>query len=69
MPQIRRVMEYANLSYHDALNLPCDTFLLMAKNHFIREMNSSKEGREYLEKCERLKATDIDINALRKFKK
>lgn len=57
------------MSYRDVLELPCDTFLLMAKNHFIDEMNSTKEGREYLEKCERLSTTDIDIQALRKFKK
>ena len=65
MQGIRRVMQYGNLSYEQALNLPTDVFLLMAKNHYVDELQQTEAGREYLEKCKRLRITEIDEQALR----
>ena len=65
MQGIRRVMQYGNLSYEQALDLPTDVFLLMAKNHYVDELQQTETGREYLEKCKRLRITEIDEQALR----
>lgn len=65
MRGIRRVMIYGNLTFDEALNLPTDAFLLMMKNQYIEELTRTQEGREYLEKCERLKITEPDTDALK----
>lgn len=64
MPSVRKVMEYSNLNYHEALSLPCDVFRLMVKNHTVDELSKTEEGREYLAKCERLNTTSIDLDKL-----
>lgn len=67
MPSIHRAIEYSGLDYNKVLLLPCDVFLLMVRNHYIDELKSTQEGREYLEKCERLNTTEIDIQGIRDF--
>lgn len=69
MPSIHRVIHYSGLNYHQVLDLPCDVFLLMLKNDYLDELNSTQEGREYLEKCKRLNTTEMDYQALRDFQK
>ena len=64
MPSIKRVMDYGNLSYYEAIELPCDIFKLMEKHSTINELNQTEEGRKYLEDCERLSNTTIDIEGL-----
>ena len=64
MPSIKKVADYGNFSIHDALDLPCDMFLLMLKNATIDDLMQTEEGREYLAKCERLNNTSIDIDGL-----
>lgn len=66
MPNIKRVMDYSRLNYFEVLELPVDTYLMMLKCSVIDELNKSEEGREYLEKCERLSKTDLDIDAFRR---
>ena len=66
MPNIKRVMDYSRLNYFEVLDLPVDTYLMMLKCSVIDELNKSEEGREYLEKCERLSKTDLDIDAFRR---
>ena len=66
MPSIKKVADYGNFSIHEALNLPCDMFLLMLKNSIIDEMNKTPEGKEYLAKCERLAVKEIDLDVLEK---
>ncbi len=67
MPSIHRVIEYSGLNYNQVLQLPCDVFLLMVRNHYIEELQSTQEGREFLDKCERLNTTEIDIQGIREF--
>lgn len=67
MPAIKRVIDYSGLPFQQVLELPTDMFLLMYKNSIMSELESSKEGREYLDKCKRLNTTEIDIAALRNF--
>jgi hypothetical protein len=64
MPTIRRAMTYSNLTYYEALELPVDTFLLMVKNSVIEELNSTPEGRKYLEDCRRMEVTKPDLAKL-----
>lgn len=45
--------------------MDADVFLLMAKNHYVDELQQTEDGREYLEKCKRLRITEIDEQALR----
>lgn len=40
--------------------------MMMVKNHYIDELNATKEGQEYLEKCNRLNTTSIDKEAIRR---
>lgn len=68
LPSIHDVICYSKMSYNDVLDLPVDIFLLMRKNYIIDKLKETKEGREYLEKCERLKITEPDIEGLRNLK-
>ena len=68
MPSLHRVIEYSKLDYNSVLSLPHDVFLMMLKHSVIDELNSTEEGREYLEKCKRLNTTSLDIKAFRKKK-
>lgn len=67
MPSIHRAIEYSGLTYNEVLQLPCDVFLLMVRNHYIDELNGTQEGRDYIEKCKRLNTTEIDIQGIREF--
>lgn len=58
------VAEYARLSLHEALRLPCDLFQLCYKNWTVDRLRQTEAGREYLETCERMKKTKLDKNAL-----
>ncbi len=64
MSNIRRVMQYSNLNYYQALELPCDIFQLMVKNHYIEQLQQSEEGRKYLKECELYNETEPDIDGL-----
>lgn len=66
MPAIRRVIAYSGLSYTETLRLPTDVFLLMKKNAIVDDYMATPEGREYLEKCERLKVTEPDVAAAKR---
>ena len=66
LPNIKRVIEYSGLSFNEVLDLPTDLFMMMLKNHYINELNSTPEGQEYLEKCNRLNTTTIDKEAIRR---
>lgn len=67
MPAIHRVIEYSGLTYYQVLELPIDVFQLMLKNHYLDELNSTQEGRDYLEKCKRLNTTEADRSAIANF--
>lgn len=68
MPSIKRVIDYSGLPYDRVLNLPTDMFLLMYKNSIMLELESTKEGRDYLGKCKRLNTTEIDMAAIARWK-
>lgn len=63
---VRAVAAYAGIGFGEALNLPCDLFLLMYKNQYVDRLMESEEGRQYLADCERLKQTKMDRKALRR---
>lgn len=67
MPSIRRVIEYSGLTFYEVLQLPVDVFMLMVKNSYVDELQSTQEGREYLAKCKRLNTTEADRNGVSKF--
>jgi hypothetical protein len=47
-----------------------DDFLYLARDAYIRELNESDQGREYLENCWRLGQTEPDRESIRShFKK
>lgn len=68
MTKIKRVIDYLNINYFQALELSSDVFLLALKNHYISELNESEEGRKYLADCKRLNTTELDIDAFRRLK-
>lgn len=56
---------WARLSFHEALELPCDLFLACYRGWYIDRLMESEEGREYLKDCERLKKTQADNQGIR----
>lgn len=46
--------------------MPYDLYLLMLKNAVVDEYRSTPEGRQYLADCERLQATEPDVEGARK---
>ena len=58
-------MTYSGMNYSDVLDLPVDLFRLMQKNYIVDELMKTEEGREYLQDCERLHNTKIDIKSLK----
>lgn len=63
---VHRVAEYARCSFREALELPCDLFLLMYKNSVVDALTATEGGRRYLADCERLKQTKLDRQALKR---
>ena len=57
-------MEYTGLNLHEALDLPCDLFMLCRKNHHVQRLMQTEEGREYLNSCKAAKQTKPDWDAL-----
>lgn len=66
MRGIHAVMEYAHVNMREALELPCDMFLLCQKNYEIDRLMQTEEGRAYLDDCERYKQTRMDKKGLRR---
>ena len=65
MRMCKDVIDYLNISYIEALELDSDVFLLAYKCAVIDKLQQTEEGREYLELCERLNTTEIDIEGFR----
>lgn len=65
MPTIKRVIDYSGMNFERVLELPTDVFLLMVKDSIISELESTEEGRDYLEKCKRLNTKGVDKTAFR----
>ncbi|MEG2858067.1 MAG: hypothetical protein RR994_05560 [Clostridia bacterium] len=68
MPSIHRVIEYSGLDYYGVLELPCDLFLLMAKNSYVDSLRSTQEGWDYLDKCARMSITEPDYAGIKQWK-
>lgn len=69
MPNIRKVIVYSGLSFHEVMQLPCDLFQLMLKNAILDELNTTEKGREYLKTCARLAMTEIDYDGVMSLRK
>lgn len=65
---VHAVAEYARLTFWQALDLPCDLFLLLYKNAYVERLMQTEEGRQYLEDCERYQQTKPDREALHRLK-
>lgn len=61
---VHAVAEYARLSFWEALELPCDLFMICYKNWVVDRLMQTEEGRKYLDDCERMKKTKLDKEAL-----
>ena len=61
---VHAVAEYARLSLWEALEMPCDLFMLCYKNWTVDRLNQTPEGRQYLEDCERYSQTKLDRDGL-----
>ena len=66
MPTLKLVIDYSRLNIHEALDLPCDMYLLIVKNATIDKLSQTEEGRKYLADCERLQKTSPDLEAIAK---
>ena len=60
------VSEYTGLDMMQALDLPCDFFLLCAKNWMVDQLMQTEEGRDRLDRLRRLRETKLDRSGLHK---
>lgn len=56
------------MDFERVMTLKMDMFLLMRKNNIVNKLKETKEGQEYLEKCERLTKTVPESGIAEKFK-
>ena len=52
----------------EALDLPCDLFMLCWKNSVVERLMATEQGRQYLEDCARYRQTRPDRDGLRRLK-
>ncbi|AMV11524.1 hypothetical protein GT3570_11380 [Geobacillus thermoleovorans] len=66
MEKIAYLNMKTRMSHAEIMNLPYAIFLSYLKHYQMFDLMSTPEGREYLEKVERLKQTSPDFAKLRK---
>ena len=54
------------MSLWEALEMPCDVFLICYKNWLIDRLMATEEGREYLDTARRYKQTKLDKAGLQR---
>lgn len=60
------VAEYTGLNFHQIHQLNYIEFLTYRRDAFIKKLNSTEEGREYLRNAWRMEQTEPDRAALRR---
>ncbi|MBW7649785.1 hypothetical protein [Anoxybacillus sp. ST4] len=65
MEKIAYLNMKTRMSHTEIMNLPYAIFLSYLKHYQMFDLMSTPEGREYLEKCERIKQTIPDFAKLR----
>ena len=58
-------IDYTGLNMWEVQEMDLDVYLFMVREAFIHYNTQTKEGREYLENCWRMKQTKPDRKALR----
>ena len=66
MEKIAYLNMKTRMSHTEIMNLPYAIFLAYLKQYQMFDLLSTQEGREYLEKVERIKRTEPDFAKLRK---
>ena len=66
---IKRISEYARLSFKEVIQLPYSYFLLLNRESWIDSYNSSVEGRKILKELWTLQQTGADLEAVHAFQK
>ena len=66
MEKIAYLNMKTRMSHTEIMNLPYAIFLAYLKHYQMFDLMSTPEGREYLEKVERIKQTEPDFEKLRK---
>lgn len=61
----KRMINYANCSLFELLNLPLTIYLLIKKDSWIESMNATEDGREALKDFWRLGQTKADLKKIR----
>lgn len=64
MPNIAYLIRKTNMGYEEVMRLPYPIFLSLLRENRLMDLMETPEGREYLEKIERLKVTTPDFNKL-----
>lgn len=64
---MKRISEYTGLNFIQVMQLPYSYFLMLNRESWIYTYDSSPAGREILKNLWRLKQTDADVRAVRKF--
>ena len=61
----RLVAEYSGLNFHQVGQLDYGTYLLWLRDAYIAGLNSTEDGRKYLDDCWRMEQTAPDRAKLR----
>ena len=59
------MIDYTGLNIWQVQELDLDLYLFFMREAFVYEMNQTKDGREYLEKCWIISQTEPDRKAIR----
>lgn len=59
------VIDYLNITIFDVQEMPIDLYLYFMREANIHKLMQTKEGREYLDNCWRMKQTKPDRKKLR----
>lgn len=63
----RLVAEYTGLDFHQIGQLDYGSYLLYLRDAYITRLNSTEEGRQFLDDCWRMRQEKPDRGKLRKF--
>lgn len=68
MKNVAYLIKNSGMGYREVIELPYQVFLSLLKQFMIFELESSEEGREYLQQCKILNTKDADLTRIRKLK-
>lgn len=68
MKNVAYLIKESGMGYKEVMELPYQIFLSLLKQFRVLDLESTEEGREYLEQCRVLRTKEADLTAFRNLK-